>query len=263
MELNSLNDQTKLNELIVNYTAADETTDNIAAGFLDIDSKLEHVVEYYELYQRFENEFQERQQNAPDFKVALSLWIDEIESRINREVFSAQSGFMESWGVLFSTAFDITTKGKTKRLRDFTDELLDINQIYDGETIIHSYALRKSSLWDMAEGVLYAHKLPFLKRELLQIEQIEYEPNKTNTGVKKLNWIGGPAEFGFIIDQLIAGGYLERPTANYTTDAVFYLNLFNIETTIGTLTKELSETTNNLSVGNRNKFKIPSKDKLD
>lgn len=80
---------------------------------------------------------------------------------------------------------------------------------------------------------------------------------------KRLKWKGTPSQFGFIIDLLIQGGYLEKPTSSFAKDANFYLQFFDIETTNTTLAKELSEGTNSLATKNRKKITIPNKDKLD
>ena len=78
----------------------------------------------------------------------------------------------------------------------------------------------------------------------------------------KLKWVGTPSQFGFIIDSLIACGFLKRPTSSYKKDAEYYFALFDIDSTIETLAKELSETTNSLNTSNRKKFIIPSKNEL-
>jgi hypothetical protein len=85
--------------------------------------------------------------------------------------------------------------------------------------------------------------------------------SKTKTD-KKLKWLGTPSQFGFIIDLLIQGGYLERPTSSFQKDANFYLQHFDINTTPGTLAIEVSENTNHLSTDNRKRIIIPHKDKL-
>jgi hypothetical protein len=87
-------------------------------------------------------------------------------------------------------------------------------------------------------------------------------PETIQTSNQKLKWIGTPSQFGFIIDLLIQGGYLERPKSSFTKDANFYLQHFDINTTPGTLAIEISEQTNHLSIENRKRIIIPHKDKL-
>ncbi len=109
-------------------------------------------------------------------------------------------------------------------------------------------------------------KIPYLiitkeRRKNLDEEKTSDEANK-NPITQKLQWQGTPAEFGFIIDLLIQGNYLEKPTSSFLKDANFYLKHFNINTTVGTLSKEVSEKTNSISINNRNKIIIPHRDKL-
>lgn len=89
------------------------------------------------------------------------------------------------------------------------------------------------------------------------------ESNKTTSEpIRKLKWEGTPSQFGFIIDMLIQGGYLKRPTSSYKKDAEYYSKIFDIDTTKGTLEKELSEKTNSIITKNRKKIIIPPKDEL-
>ncbi len=113
-------------------------------------------------------------------------------------------------------------------------------------------------------AVALAYFLPKLKNELKREQQndtsnssIYVQPPK-----QKMNWKGTPAQFGFFINLFIQGEYLEKPTGSFEKDALFYLEHFNIETTKGTLAKELSEFTNSIDTKYRNNVTIPHKDKL-
>ncbi len=81
---------------------------------------------------------------------------------------------------------------------------------------------------------------------------------------KKLKWLGNSAQFGFFIQELIGKGYLDKPTRSYSKDANLYLSIFEIDTKVATLAKEISsgENQNSLSVKNRNQIRIPHKDKI-
>lgn len=84
---------------------------------------------------------------------------------------------------------------------------------------------------------------------------------------KKLVWKGTPAQFGFIIIELIGKGYLERPTGSFSRDAEFFLSLFDIRvkgnpTTTGTIAKELNDKENSLSPKNASLLKLPDIKKL-
>ena len=94
------------------------------------------------------------------------------------------------------------------------------------------------------------------------VDDILSWPDNNETINFKLKWTGTPSQFGFIIDLLVQGGYLEKPTSSFAKDAELYLKIFDIPTTIKTLTKELSEKTNALSLQNRKKIIIPHKTKL-
>lgn len=91
------------------------------------------------------------------------------------------------------------------------------------------------------------------------IENLKQEQAQTN---QKLKWTGTPSQFGFIIDLLIQGGYIQKPITSFAKDSNIYLSIFDIDTTPTTLTKEVSETTNSLEAPNRIKFKIPPKSDL-
>lgn len=102
--------------------------------------------------------------------------------------------------------------------------------------------------------------------------KVPTQPKETMQGLpvnlaqmpKRLKWLGTSAQFGFIFQELIGKGYLEKPTSSYSKDADIYLSMFDIEGTKGTLTKEIStgENQNSLSATNRAKIKIPLKDQL-
>jgi hypothetical protein len=76
----------------------------------------------------------------------------------------------------------------------------------------------------------------------------------------KLKWKGTAAQFGYIIQELVGKEFIEKPTGSYAKDAEFYLQHFEIEGKITTLTKEISpaENQNSLSAKNRTKIIIPN-----
>lgn len=84
--------------------------------------------------------------------------------------------------------------------------------------------------------------------------------------IEKLNWIGSPSQFGFIINELIDKGFIESPKTN-GTESIAKLsrtcfNLFNINTSLGNLANELNPHKNSLSETNRKFFKIPNQSDL-
>lgn len=77
----------------------------------------------------------------------------------------------------------------------------------------------------------------------------------------KIKWKGKPSEFGYLITELIGKGWIELPTKStksYNKSANFLLNLFDIDTTQGNLSKEINpnENGNSLTNDNRDCFRI-------
>jgi hypothetical protein len=104
--------------------------------------------------------------------------------------------------------------------------------------------------------------ISFLRYLESRITEFEISDHSQNAGSSKLVWRGTPAQFGFIIIELIGNGYLEKPTGSYKKDAAIYLNIFEIDTTKGTLEKEINCNSNSLSTENARHLNLPHKDKL-
>lgn len=127
---------------------------------------------------------------------------------------------------------------------------------------------------DIAVGAAMAYIIPELERQLETIDNHQQQPADNEpatsepaampTDRPKLKWLGTPAQFGFIIQELIGKGYLERPTASYKKDAEIYRSMFEIIGEKSTLEKEIStgDSQNSLSPKNRAQIKIPNIDKL-
>lgn len=83
------------------------------------------------------------------------------------------------------------------------------------------------------------------------------------TELKKIKWLGTPSQFGFIMERLITNGFIENPyPKSFEKNATNFLQMFEIqglkgETTIGTLTKELSPQGNSLTMDKQRLFRIP------
>lgn len=86
---------------------------------------------------------------------------------------------------------------------------------------------------------------------------------EVNVGGNKLRWIGTPSQFGFIIQELIGKGYLEKPTSSNAKNAKLFLSIFDIDTTEQTLSKELSDKTNSISPENARLLTIAHINKLN
>ena len=109
--------------------------------------------------------------------------------------------------------------------------------------------------------IVYTHDLKlFVEKEEQKKSELKNTPSQI-----KLKWKGTPSQFGYIIQELIGNGYIEKPSKSYIKDAETYLEIFDIETTSRTLAKEISstgDTQNTLSAKNRALFKIPHISKL-
>lgn len=132
------------------------------------------------------------------------------------------------------------------------------------------YDLLQDVLHDFSRGTansMYLQELKNKRKEygeyIVMPEQIHNDISNISEirNLQKLKWLGTPAQFGFIMQELIGKGYLERPTASHAKDAAFYLSIFDIETTPGTLAKELSPSSS-LSADNARHLSISHINKL-
>lgn len=130
---------------------------------------------------------------------------------------------------------------------------------------------------DLYQGVLLAEYEQFLKEQAtnksnaitenkVEVKASFDNPARTKT---KLVWKGTPAQFGFVMAELIGKGYLEQPAGSHNQTAEILLQIFDVAspstgkaTTKGTLAKEINPNSNSLSVENSRKFTIPAIDKL-
>ncbi len=103
-----------------------------------------------------------------------------------------------------------------------------------------------------------------LDSRTLRIEKqdIGYQEIGLLNTTNKLKWLGTPAQFGFIIQELIGKGYIEKPSNSLRKDTELLLQHFDIVAKKATIEKEISERQNSLSPSNRARFKIPFKDSL-
>lgn len=153
-----------------------------------------------------------------------------------------------------------------QRVKDIEEHIWEIIEFILGDTYQKNPNATVTREFYEKETEEVKFSLWYFNKEFLPPENIEPEneslPETIETNNQKLKWIGSPSQFGFIIDLLIQGGYLERPTLSFSKDANFYLQHFDINTTPGTLAIEVSENTNHLSTDNRKRIIIPHKDKL-
>ncbi len=123
---------------------------------------------------------------------------------------------------------------------------------------------KRTSFWHCS---IFLQYLKYKKIKLLGISKDENRPVDTedekeqtigkDTLSKKLKWIMKPSQFGFLMLELIDKGYIEKPAKGFRKTAEIFLEHFEIETTVGTLEKELNPTTNSMEVDNYRKIVIP------
>ncbi|RYE56580.1 MAG: hypothetical protein EOP48_07675 [Sphingobacteriales bacterium] len=189
------------------------------------------------------------------FEKALEMLPDELEFlKIRKDVpiSSAVFDLADLAGSRFLEAAIAWLEGEVKKISKIENESeLKIATARLGRVITEALSARPER---PVRGII-----PQTNKTTTEGTEPETVPGNSQ---QKIKWKGTPAQFGFIIDLLIQGGYIERPTGTYAKDATFWLDRFDIDTTYETLKKELSEKTNSLARVNRNKIKIPELDKL-
>jgi hypothetical protein len=167
------------------------------------------------------------------------------EVLISRKIYELERHFFELLENIESSEQINPSESLVQHLKNqcelFIEEINVINNLYISET------KKEILLQDFQK-----------KDETMQEREIKHLNNE-----QKLVWKGTPSQFGFIIDRLIKGGFLDKPTSSFAKDAAFFLRHFEIDCTEQTLAKELSENTNSLETNNRKKISIPDKDKLN
>ena len=99
--------------------------------------------------------------------------------------------------------------------------------------------------------------LEWVNEKLVDLKN-SVKPSPSN---EKIKWNGSPSQFGFLISSLVKKGFIDPPLYNGETNfsglARLCYDYFDIETTIGNLTKEVNPEKNSLSNTKRSKFDIP------
>jgi hypothetical protein len=170
---------------------------------------------------------------------------------------------------LFFNQWERNKKDNPNFLDELAKQILFIGKEQDGilKSKFKALNIQKEHSVKLIEG----YKLLIDKVE--NVEESTEQSTEENTENeefiinKKIKWNGGPSDFGFLINQLIKQGWIDKPYKSNKDNAKFFINLFDIETingktTIGTLAKELSENSYSLSLENEKMFKIPHIDKM-
>jgi len=120
---------------------------------------------------------------------------------------------------------------------------------------------------------VYANPESLLKIEEIIVwlvsKRVEYQskikatqdPTAEHKSTRKIKWLGKPSQFGYLFIELEKNGFIELPKSKGVGSpsklAELCMEAFNINTTIGTLKKEMSPKTNSLEIPNRTAFQIP------
>jgi hypothetical protein len=143
-------------------------------------------------------------------------------------------------------------------------EFISIAKIISDEIDYFNHVFPDYSYTDKAKKLKYSDLINITDGLKLFISRAEdnLPDNEELIINKKIKWNGGPSDFGFLINQLIANGWIEKPYKTHINNAKFFYDLFDIDTTVGTLASELNENRNSLSPDSKNMFRISLIDKM-
>lgn len=146
---------------------------------------------------------------------------------------------------------------------EFRSWLFSASNFYEDEITFKNIEIALCSVRELISG--YADAMIYYQIIKRENELLKYNSNMPNKhSVNKLKWLGNTAQFGFIIQELIGKGYIERPSSSYAKDVEILLQHFDVDAKASSIEKEIStgEGQNSLSTGNRTKFRIPPKDSM-
>jgi hypothetical protein len=95
--------------------------------------------------------------------------------------------------------------------------------------------------------------------EIDELNKIKIKEDINSVVNDKIKWKGKPSQFGHLILELIGKEWIELPTKSYNKSAEFLLNLFDIDTTKGNLSKEINPNEtggNSLTPDSQSFFKV-------
>jgi hypothetical protein len=94
-------------------------------------------------------------------------------------------------------------------------------------------------------------------KDSIEINELNNIKENINSIVNnKIKWKGKPSQFGYLIIELIGKEWIELPTKSLNKSAELLLNLFDVDTSKGNLSKEINEKVNSLTLENEGCFKI-------
>lgn len=169
---------------------------------LSLESTFKEVADFLNYFEAFESRYKIKK-TSPDFKVTLGLWISEIEKKLNIEnkeqtrlfgdnVFFTNRFFdkiINSYFNMETFAYLKTAQVDNCILYDLKEYLFKTNwngdqriEENDIDIFFHGNLLEK-----IARGFVYAHKLPELKEELIELSKIESKPVDNISQINLIN----------------------------------------------------------------------------
>ena len=104
-----------------------------------------------------------------------------------------------------------------------------------------------------------------ITKESIETDELNKIKEDINSVINdKIKWKGKPSQFGHLIIELIGKGWIELPTKSYNKSAEFLMNLFDINTTKGNLSKEINPNEtggNSLTPDSQSFFKVKDNNK--
>jgi hypothetical protein len=164
--------------------------------------------------------------------------------------------------LLFAIQFSLTHilqcgKFLTYQLgKSFNGNLPEFEEFMDGICLEY-----KGFLEDKHEG-FYRKFIEKIRPKNVELEEVSPTGNSANK--IKLNWLGSPSQFSYILSELARNGFIEIPSTNgeasYSKFAKVCWELFNFQnsTTLENLQKEMNPNKNTLSDTVRSKFQFPN-----
>lgn len=107
--------------------------------------------------------------------------------------------------------------------------------------------------------------ISFLKIEITKLCERYTQVTSIPHQSKKIAWSGTPAQFGFILRELIDKGYISIPSSvkSYIEQARYLKDFFDVNTSVENMRKELSTEQNSMVSKNQLRFRIPCIDSLN
>lgn len=209
---------------------------------------------YNENFENYKREFADRYLKSTDKELLIKLEIERTELKISgtkrkeAKVDFTEIGYLIAVNgenpIIYNLIYNLTRY----HVWDYYDLS---NHLPNNISTAEYHEECRSQLPNICSGYIRAKKIQFLKEFSKAFEPINQKEN-TN----KIKWLGQVSTFAYLIKELQYKGFLELPRSTNTKDAVILLDYFDIDTTPGSLAKELGSCS--LTADNKNMFRIPN-----